>query len=59
MIYFSKKTIVYVNSKHLMVDAFGVYKNGYVEDPNGHVAKILVEELLFKNDIKPPYTNAN
>jgi hypothetical protein len=50
---------VYVNSKHLIAHAFGVYKNGYVEDPNGHVTKTLVEELLFKHDIKPPYTNAN
>jgi hypothetical protein len=59
MIYFGKKNTVYVNNKHLIVDAFGVCKNGYVEDPNGHVTKILVEELLFKHDIKPPYTNVN
>ncbi len=56
---FWQENIVYVNSKHLIAHAFGVYKNGYVEDPNGHVTKTLVEELLFKHDIKPPYTNAN
>ncbi len=50
---------MYVSSKHLIANAFGVYKSGYVENPNGHVTKTLVEELLFKHDIKPPYTNAN
>ncbi len=59
MIYFGKKNIVYVSSKHLIANAFGVYKSGYVENPNGHVTKTLVEELLFKHDIKPQYTNAN
>jgi len=58
-IYFCKKNIMHVSSKHLIAYAFGVYKSGYVEDPNGHVTKTLVEELLFKHDIKPPYTNAN
>jgi len=56
---FWQKNIVYVSSKHLIANAFGVYKSGYVENPNGHVTKTLVEELLFKHDIKPPYTNAN
>jgi hypothetical protein len=32
---------------------------GYVEDPKGHVTKMLVEDLLFRHDIKPPYTNAD
>jgi hypothetical protein len=31
----------------------------YVEDPKGHVIKLLVKELLFNHDIKPPYTKAN
>ncbi len=59
MIYFGNKNVMYVSSKRLIDDAFGVYKNGYVEDPNGHVTKTLVEESLFKHDIKPPYTNVN
>jgi hypothetical protein len=56
MIYFGKKNIVYVSNKHLIANAFGVCKSGYVESPNGHVT---IEKLLFKHDIKPPYTNAN
>jgi len=59
MIYFGKMNIVYVSSKHMIVNAFGVCNSGYVENPHGHVTKTLVEELLFKHDIKPPYTNAN
>jgi len=50
---------VYVISKQLMVYVFGVYQSGYVEDPKGHVTKALAEELLYKHDIKPPYTNVD
>jgi len=32
-IYFDKGNIVYVISKHLIVDAFDVCENGYVDDP--------------------------
>jgi len=31
-IYSDKRNIVYVISKHLIVDAFGVCENGYVDD---------------------------
>jgi hypothetical protein len=34
-IYFGKRNIVYVISKQLMANVFGVYQNGYVEDPKG------------------------
>jgi hypothetical protein len=40
-------------SKHIIADAFGIYQSVYVEDPKGHVTKMLVEELLFSHDISP------
>jgi hypothetical protein len=43
----------------LIVHAFGVYQNGYIEDFNGQVTKTLTKKLLFKHDIKFPYTNAD
>ncbi len=49
---------MYVISKQIIVDAFGISQNGYVEDPNGQVIKLLVKEFIFSHDIKPPYTNA-
>ncbi len=58
-IYVGRRNIVYVISKQLMVYVFGVYQSGYVEDPKGHVTKALAEELLYKHDIKPPYTNVD
>ncbi len=58
-VYFGRKNIVYVINKQLIVDAFGVYQSGYIEDPKGHVTKTFAEELLFKHDIKPPYTNVD
>jgi hypothetical protein len=57
-IYFGKKCIMYVISKYLIAYAFGVCQNGYIEDSKGQVIKTLTKELLFKHDIKPPYTNA-
>ncbi len=51
-IYFGRKGIVYVISKQIIANAFKVYQSGYVEDPRGHVTKMLVEELLFNHDIK-------
>ncbi len=50
---------MFVISKQLIADAFGVYQSGYVEDPKGKVIKTWVEELLFKHDIWPPYTNVD
>jgi hypothetical protein len=43
----------------LIANAFNVCQSGYVEGPKGQVTKKLVEKLLFKHDIKPPYKNAN
>jgi hypothetical protein len=43
----------------LIDDAFGVSQIGYIEDPKGHVNKLVVEELLYNHDIKPPYTNTD
>jgi hypothetical protein len=34
-VYFGKKNIMYVISKQLIANAFGVYQNGYFEDPKG------------------------
>jgi hypothetical protein len=42
-----------------MFDAFNVCQARYVEDPKGQVNKLVVGELLYDHDIKPPYTNAN
>ncbi len=56
-IYFGRSSEVYVIGKHIIVYAFGVCYSGYVKDPKGHVTKMLVEELLFSHDTKPPYTN--
>jgi hypothetical protein len=50
---------VYVISKQLIVDALGVCYNGYIEDPKGPMTKMLAKELLFKHDIKLPYTNVD
>ncbi len=58
-IYFGRRNIMYVINKQLIIDAFGVCQSGYVEEPKGHVTKTLTKKLLFKHDIKPPYTNAN
>ncbi len=40
-IYFGYKYKVYVISKQLIVDVFGVYVEGYVEDLKGQVNKIV------------------
>ncbi len=51
--------MVYFISKQLIVNAFGVYDSGYNKDPKGQVIKTLAKELLFKHDIKTPYTNVD
>jgi hypothetical protein len=40
-IYFGHKDKVYVISKQLIIDVFGVCVEGYVEDLKGHVSKSL------------------
>jgi hypothetical protein len=40
-IYFGHKDKVYVINKQLIVDVFEVCADGYVEDPKGHVSKLL------------------
>jgi hypothetical protein len=40
-IYFGYKDKVYVISKQLIVNFFGVYVKGYVKDPKGQVGKIV------------------
>ncbi len=39
-----------------MAYAFGVCQTKYIVDPKGQMNKLVVEELLFNHDIKPPYT---
>jgi hypothetical protein len=39
-----------------MTYAFKVCQIGYIEDPKAQMNKMVVEELLFNHDIKPPYT---
>ncbi len=51
----NNKILVWVHSYQV----FGVCQSGYVEDPKGHVIKMLVEELLFNHDIKPLYIYTN
>jgi hypothetical protein len=51
--------MIYVINKQIIIDAFKFCHSEYVEDPMGQVTKMLVEELLFRHDMKPPYTNAN
>jgi hypothetical protein len=43
----------------MMVDAFGVCLTRHIEDLKGQVNKLVLEELLFSHDIKPPYTNVH
>jgi hypothetical protein len=45
-IYFGRKDQVYVISKQLIVDVFGVCAEGYVEEPKGQVSKSLVVQAL-------------
>jgi hypothetical protein len=45
-IYFGHKDKVYVISKQLIVDVFGVCANGYVEEPKGHISKSLAVQVL-------------
>jgi hypothetical protein len=40
-IYFGYQDEVYVISKQLLVDVFGVYAEGYIEDPKGQVSKVV------------------
>jgi len=58
-VYFGKRNIMYVINKQLIANAFGVYQNRYFEDPKEQVTKTFAQELLFKHDIKPPYTNVD
>jgi hypothetical protein len=32
-----------------MADAFGICQTRYIEDPNGHVNKSVVEKLLYNH----------
>ncbi len=45
-IYFGHKDKVYVISKQLIVDVFGVCAEGSVEEPKGHVSKSLAIHAL-------------
>jgi hypothetical protein len=45
-IYFGHKDKVYVISKQLIVDVFGVCAKGYIEKPKGQVSKSLVVQAL-------------
>lgn len=45
---------MHVINMQLVIDAFGVHQNDYVDDHKGQVTKALTEELLYKHDNKPP-----
>jgi hypothetical protein len=40
-IYFGHKDKMYVISKQLIIDVFGMCVDGYVEEPKGHISKSL------------------
>jgi hypothetical protein len=42
-----------------MVHAFRICQTGYIEDPKGHVNKLVVEKNIVQPCIKPPYTNGD
>ncbi len=52
-IYFGYQNKVYVISKQLIVDVFGVCLEGYVEDPKGQVRKIITSQALQGCRIAP------
>jgi hypothetical protein len=52
-IYFGYQDKVYVISKHLIVDVFGVYAERYVEDPKGQVGKTITLQALQSCKIAP------
>jgi hypothetical protein len=52
-IYFDYKDKVYVISKQLIVDVFGVYTKGYVEDLKGQVSKMVTLQALQSVELHP------
>ncbi len=52
-IYFGHKDKVYVISKQLIVDVFGVCVEGYVEKPKGQVNKSLAIQALHNCKLTP------
>ncbi len=52
-IYFGHKDKVYVISKHLIVDVFGVCEETYVKKPKGQVSKSLVIQTLQSYRLAP------
>jgi hypothetical protein len=52
-IYFDYKDKVYVISKQLIVDVFGVYAKGYVEDLKGQVSKMVTLQALQSVELHP------
>jgi hypothetical protein len=57
--YFRHKDKVYVITKQLIVDVFGVCAEGYVEYPKGHVNKSLVMQALQSCKLPPTNSCAN
>ncbi len=52
-IYFGHKDKVYVISKQLIVDVFGVCVEGYVNDPKGQASKSLTVQALQSYRLTP------
>ncbi len=52
-IYFGHKDKVYVISKQLIIDVFGVCAEGYVKEPKGQVNKSLVVQALQSYRLAP------
>jgi hypothetical protein len=52
-IYFGHKDKVYVISKKIIVDLFGVHAKGYVEEPKRQVSKSLAVQALHSYKLAP------
>jgi len=52
-IYFGYQEKVYVINKQLIVNLFGVYVKGYIEDSNGQVSKSVTLQALHNYRITP------
>jgi len=58
-IYFGHKDKVYLISKQLIVDVFGVCAKGYVEKPKGQVNKSLAIHALQSCRVAPTNSSTN
>jgi len=58
-IYFEHKDKVYLISKQLIIDVFGVCEKGYIEKPKGQVSKSLAIQALQSCRLAPTNSSTN